>query len=223
MNSRSVLPWLLAIGAAIVPFAACSSGGGSVSTPVRTPPQRPEDVYSYCFDDAKAAGDRVTKDGWGPTQEYTRFASLLDGFAGSLLPDTDDSIADWFQGPYEQLTGKPAWANPTSRAAFDAAFAACNTKYGGPATPASEALRPPPDVQRKTICVAGAAYHAEATYGTGSLAYSSDYDTWVHDNIDEDEATDYHYIEGEYTQATGKSPFAQPEAATPFRTATAGC
>ncbi|TAK70984.1 MAG: hypothetical protein EPO22_01400 [Dehalococcoidia bacterium] len=225
MNPVTLLLWLLAIGAAIAPLAACSSGGGSrtASSPVRTPPQRPEDVYSYCFDDARAAGDNVAKNGWGPTQEYTAFTSQLDGFAGSLLPETDNSIADWFQAPYQQLTGKSPWVDPKARDAFDAAFAACNTKYGGSATPASEALRPAPDIQQKTVCVAGAAYHAEATFGPGSLEYSADYNTWVHDNIDEDESTDYHYIENEYTQATGKSPFTQPDAAGAFRTATAGC
>src|SRR5512141_1982104 len=167
MNSRTFVPWILAIGAAVVPFAACSSGGGNgpASSAVRTPPQRPEDVYSYCFDDARAAGDNVTKNGWGPTQAYTQFTSQLDGFAGSLLPETNNSIGDWFQAPYQQLTGKSPWVDQKARDAFDAAFTACSAKYGGSATPASDALKPAPDVQQKTVCVAGAAWRAEATFG----------------------------------------------------------
>lgn len=212
------------MGAAIAPVAACSSGNGNVAPMRRTPPQRPEDVYSYCFDDARAAGDAVTKNGWGPTTEYTQFTSLLDSFAGSLLPENDTSAGDWFQESYGQLTGKSPWADPKARDAFDAAFAACNTTYGGPGTPASAALRPPQDVERKTVCVAGAAYRAEATYGPGSLAYSAEYSAWVHDHVDDEEAaSNYRNVERLYTQATGESPFAQPAAASAFRTATAGC
>lgn len=201
-------------------FAACG-GGSARSTATKNAPSGPDDVYSYCFDEGKAAGDRVTPNGWGPSPEYSRFTNLLDSLSGSLLPASDISVADWFQTEYQSLTGKPAWVSAESRAAFENASKDCSSRYK--VDVAAQVLSPAPETRQKTVCVAKAAYDAELRFGTESLAYTPAYFAYVHDHAEEDDPQTYLELEAEYAGATSQSPFARPDAAAAFRESRSSC
>ena len=203
-------------------LAACG-GGAAGSVGSRKVPSGPDDVYSYCFDEGRAAGDRVAANGWGPSPEYTRFTNLLDSLGGSILPASDISAADWFQEEYQSLTGTPAWADAKSRAAFERASTECSARYKVDATGQASALEPAPETRQKTICVAKAAHDAEVRFGVGSIAYSSAYLTYVHDHTDEDDPQNYLETEGDFARATTQSPFIQPDAQNTFREAASSC
>ena len=203
-------------------FAACG-GGSARSAETRNTPTGPADVYSYCFDEGKAAGDRVTPNGWGPSPEYSRFTNLLDSLSGSLLPASDISVADWFQTEYQSLTGKPAWVSAESRTAFERASKDCSSRYKVDGAGQASALEPAAETRQKIACVARAAHDAEMRFGTESLAYTPAYLGYVHDHAEEDDPQTYLEIEAEYAQTTGQSPFARPDAAAAFREGASPC
>ena len=203
-------------------FAACG-GGSARSAATKKAPSGPDDVYSYCFDEGKAAGDRVTPNGWGPSPDYSRFTNLLDSLSGSLLPASDIAVADWFQAEYQSLTGKPAWVSAESRAAFESASKNCSSRYKVDVAAQAKALDPSPETRRKTVCVAKAAYGAETRFGTESLAYTPAYLAYVHDHAEEDDPQTHLELEAEYKGATSQSPFVQPAAAAAFRVRTSSC
>ena len=203
-------------------FAACG-GGSARSAATKKAPSGPDDVYSYCFDEGKAAGDRVTPNGWGPSPEYSRFTNLLDSLSGSLLPASDISVADWFPAEYQSLTGKSAWASAESRAAFESASKDCSIRYKVDVAAQASALAPPPETRQKTVCVAKAAHDAEMRFGMDALAYTPAYLAYVHDHAEEDDPQTYLELEAEYTGTTSQSPFVQPGAAAAFRESTSSC
>lgn len=206
----------------ILLLVACRDGSAG-SAPSRSTPTSPDDVYSYCFEDGKAAGDRLEQNGWGPSPEYTRFTNLLDSLSGSLLPASDISAADWFQEEYQSLTGNPAAANAESRAAFERASKECSSRYGVDAATPAGALEPPPETRQKTVCVAKAAHDAESQFGAESLAYTPAYVAFAYDQTDEENPRTYLQTEADYVQATNQSPFAQPAAIVAFRERASTC
>lgn len=205
----------------ILMLVACRDGSAG-SAQSRNAPRNPDEVYSYCFDEGKAAGDRIEPNGWGPSSEYTRFTNLLDSLSGSLLPASDISAADWFQDEYQPLTGNPAAANAESRAAFERASKECSSRYGVDVAPTG-ALEPSPETRQKTVCVAKAAHDAESRFGTESLAYAPAYLSYVYDQTDDDNPQNYLVTEADYERATNQSPFSQPAAAAAFRESASTC
>ena len=203
-------------------FAACG-GGSARSSENKNAPAGPDDVYSFCFDEGKAAGDKVTPNGWGPSPEYTRFVNLLDSFSGSLLPASDVSVADWYQTEYQSLTGNAAWGSAESRTAFERASKDCSSRYKVDGAGQASALAPAPGTRQKTVCVAKAAHDAEMRFGTESLAYTPAYLAYVHDHAEEDDPQTYLEIEAEYAQSTSLSPFARPDASAAFRERASSC
>lgn len=206
----------------ILTLVACHDGSAG-SAQSRNTPTAPGDVYSYCFDEGKAAGDRIEPNGWGPSPEYTRFTNLLDGLSDSLLPATDSSVADWFVDAYRGLAGKPAWVNTEARGAFDRALADCGQRHGVDLTAVHAGLAPSFEIRLRTLCVAKAAFDAEARFGEDSLAYTPAYLTYLHDHTDEDDPQNYLETERDYAQATGESPFSRPEAVAAFRASALPC
>jgi hypothetical protein len=202
-------------------LVACRSTSDSVAS--RTTPQNPDQVYSYCFDEAKKAGDRIVTNGWGLSPEYTRFTNLLDSLSGSILQPTDISVADWFADDYRSITGTAAWVNADSRAAFDSALNDCGRRYDVDFASARAGLEPSPEVRAKTTCVAKAAFAAEAHFGEDSLSYEPNYITYVHDHFDEDDPENYLETEADYGRATNQSPFSHPDSVTEFRASAASC
>lgn len=228
---------LLFVVVTITPLVACNEDE-TRSEPTPSPSPSPtltaSDARLECDDRAKAAVEAAYGQGQlAHSSDFYEFSERLEragdpfgvpwGLAWGL------SGPDEFPGLYEELVGRSPWENPQARALFDEEENKCLAEMGLseeeepviPGDPSYLVGIPSPEDWPIVECVARALVATEQEYGTGSVDYTTAYQSFIWNRPEG--LADFIVYELDYERVTGRSPFRNPAAMEAFRAKARTC
>jgi len=206
--------------------SACSNNETTPqSTPWPTATMEARQIRETCFDRAKADAEaQYGENALVQSDEFTSFSERFERVGDPYGVTVGSTWSDEFHSLYQKLVGVSAWAQPEGRADFEDGQRRCIDELGlteGKDSDLTNWLAPTPEEWRIIECIAGAFVQTEREYGTGSVDYSTAYQSFIGNRPEGLE--DFVLYELDYERVTGKSPFRNAAAMEAFRAKTRAC